>query len=149
MLSNTVFEEAKKRAESTIRTAWKDIALTYTLGWGGPIEVVERDFPFIREAILSIRHQISRELLVLFFQSRESPPKDMIAAVPFWKETGNPYNCRLAGVRTLSPDETKLYSEFSQAFWFAIAMKMLPNPRDVATFRTAILAWTGPELLEK
>ena len=54
---------------------------------------------------MNIRHQVSRDLPVLFFQSRESPPRDMLAAVPFWKDTGNPYNCRLAAVRTLTPEE--------------------------------------------
>jgi hypothetical protein len=115
MPSSTEFEEAKKRAESTILTTWRDVARTYTLGWGGPIEVVERDFLFIREAIQNIRHRISKDLPVLFFQSREFPPKDMIAAVPFWNDTGNPYNSRLASVRTLSPEELKLYGDFSQS----------------------------------
>ncbi len=97
---------------------------------------------------MSIRHQVSRDLPVLFFQSRESPPKDMLAAVPFWKDTGNPYNCRLAAVRTLTPERIKLYNDFSQAFWFAIAMKLLPSSRDAKRFHEAILSWTGPELFE-
>ena len=97
---------------------------------------------------MSIRHQVSRDLPVLFYQSRESPPKDMLAAVPFWKDTGNPYNCRLAAVRTLTPEEINLYNDFSQAFWFAIARKLLPNPRDAKRFHEAILNWTGRELFE-
>jgi hypothetical protein len=149
MPSSLEFEEAKKRAETTIRNTWREVARLYTLGWGGPIDVVEREFPFIHEAILSIRHQVSTNLPVLFFQSRESPPKDMLAAVPFWRDTGNPFNCRLATVRTPSPDEIKLYSDFAQAFWFAIDQKMLPNLRDAQEFQKALLAWTGRELLEK
>src|SRR5205085_11501950 len=96
------FDEAKARAEKTIRGSWRDIARSYTLGWCGPIESIENQFPFVRKAILSIRHQVSNDLPVIIFQSRESPPKDMIAAVPFWKDTGNPYNCRLAAVKALS-----------------------------------------------
>jgi hypothetical protein len=146
MPSNAEFEAARKRAEDVIRTTWKKVAHTYTLGWGGPIESVERDFPFVRESVSSIRHQISPNLPVLFFQSRESAPKDMIVAIPFWKDTGNPFNCRLASARNLSLEERGLYNNFAQAFWFAIDQKMLPNPRDAARFQAAILAWTGREL---
>jgi hypothetical protein len=142
------FDEAKARAERTIRSTWHAIARLYTLGWGGPVGDVERQFPFVREAILSIRHQVSVELPVLFFQSRESPPKDMLAAVPFWKDTGNPFNCRLAAVRTVPAEEQKLYGEFAQAIWFAIKMKMLPDPKETNKFHKAILSWTGRELLE-
>lgn len=69
MPSRAEFEEAKFRAEQTIRNTWRNVARSYTLGWGGPIDVVERDFPLVRDAILSIRNQISTELPVLFFQS--------------------------------------------------------------------------------
>lgn len=148
MATPAEFDEAKARAERTIRSTWHDIARSYTLGWRGPIDDVERQFPFVRAAILSIRHQVSTELPVLFFQSRESPPKDMLAAVPFWKDTGNPYNCRLAAVRTVSAEEQKLYGEFTQSFWFAIKMKLLPDPRETERFHKAILAWTGRELFE-
>jgi hypothetical protein len=148
MTSPSEFEEAKSRAERTIRTLWRDIARSYTLGWGGPIEDIESAFPFVRDAILSIRHQISPDFPVVLFQSRESPPKDMIAAVAFWKDTGNPFNCRLATVRTLSQEETKLYSDFAQAFWFSIQTKLLPAPRDGQRFQAAILAWTGEALFK-
>lgn len=146
MTSPSEFEAAKSRAEQTIRSTWQDIARSYTLGWGGPVEDVEREFPFVREAILSIRHQISADFPVVLFQSRESPPKDMIAAVAFWKDTGNPFNCRLATVRTLSQAEAKLFSDFAQAFWFSIQTKVLPDPRDGLRFQAAILAWTGESL---
>jgi len=108
MPTRAEFDEAKAHAEKTIQSTWREIALSYTLGWGGPIDVVERQFPFIREAIRSIRDQVSTNLPVVFFQSRESPPKDILAAVPFWRDTGNPYNCRLAAVRTITPEEQKL-----------------------------------------
>lgn len=72
----------------------------------------------------------------------------MIAAIPYWKDTGNPYNCRLVTARTPTQDEIKLYSDFAQAFWFAIQMKMLPSPREAGRFQKAILAWTGEELFE-
>jgi len=143
MPTQAKIEAAKLRAKLTIQTSWQEIARTYTLGWGGPIKSVESDFPFIAESILNIRHQISDDLPVLFFQTRESPPKDMIAAVPFWRDTGNPFNCRLAAARTLRPDELKLYSDFAQAFWFSIHTKLLPNPKAVGAFRAAIQAWTG------
>lgn len=139
-------EAAKLRAKTTIQDHWQQIANTYTLGWRGPIEFIEQDFPIVRDQILDIRHQISNELPVLFFQTRESPPKDMIAAVPFWKDTGNPFNCRLVAVRTLNMDELKLYSDFAQAFWFSIQMKILPDPRDRTAFQSAIQAWTGEKL---
>lgn len=142
------FDEAKARAERTIRSTWREIARSYTLGWGGPLDDVELQFPFVRDANLSIRHQVCTELPVLFFQSRESPPKDMLAAVPFWKDTGNPYNCRLSAVRTVSAEERKLYGEFAQAFWFAIKMKLLPDPKEANSFYRAILSWTGRELFE-
>ena len=144
MPTQTDFDAAKTRAKTTILNTWKDIAKTFTLGWGGPIESVEEQYPFIREAILDIRHQISRDLPVLFFQTRESPPKDMLAAVPFWRDTGNPYNCRLAAPRTIRPEEAKLEGDFAQAFWFAIHIRLFPNPRDAAAFHAAILNWTGP-----
>src|SRR5258708_2010456 len=82
----------------------------------GPIEVMEQDFPCVREAIMSVRHQISNDLPMLFFQSRESPPKAMVVAVPFWKDTGNPFNCRLATVRSLSAKESELYGNVAQVF---------------------------------
>jgi hypothetical protein len=137
------FDAAKLRAKATIQNTWKDIAKSYTLGWGGPIESVEQDFPFIRQAILDIRHQISTDLPALLFQSRDPAPKDTIAAVPFWRDTGNPFNCRLAAVRDLNSAELKLYSDFGQAFWFSIKMKLLPDPRDATAFHSAILNWTG------
>src|SRR5579863_198571 len=145
MATHAELDEAKARAERTIRSNWRAIACSYTLGWGGPISDVERQFPFVREAVLSIRQQVSSELPVLFFQSRESAPKDMLAAVPFWKDTGNPFNCRLAAVRTVLAEEQKLYGEFAQALWFTIKMKMLPDPRERDRFHKAILSWTGRE----
>ncbi len=148
MPTKSEMEAAKLRAKQTIQDSWQQIAETYTLGWGGPIESVEQQFPFIRETILDIRHQISTDLPVLFFQTRESPPKDMLAAVPFWKDTGNPYNCRLAAPRTIRPEEAKLYGDFAQAFWFSIHTKLLPNPRDAAAFQSAIQAWTGPAFFQ-
>lgn len=148
MPTQTDFDEAKARAKKTIQTTWQDVAQAYTLGWGGPIDVVERSFPFIGSAILNIRSQVSTDLPILFFQSRESPPKDMIAAVPYLKDTGNPYNSRLASVRTLSPEEAGLYSGFAQAFWFSIHMKLLPDPKDDKVFHDAILAWTGEKLFK-
>lgn len=146
MPTQAEFDDAKLRAKTTIHNTWEEIAKAFTLGWGGPIESVEMEFPFVREAILNIRHQISTDLPVLFFQTRESPPKDMLAAVPFWRDTGNPYNCRLAAPRTILPHEAKLHGEFAQAFWFSIKMKLLPNPRDAAAFHAAIEKWTGPAL---
>jgi hypothetical protein len=143
MTTQPELDAAKLRAKTTIQNTWGEIAKTYTLGWGGPIESVEQDFPFIREAIVNIRHQISTDLPVIFLQTRESPPKDMIAAVPFWRDTGNPYSCRLAAVRDLSPVELQLYSDFAQAFWFSIKMKLLPDPRDGLAFQRAIEEWTG------
>jgi hypothetical protein len=148
MPSDAEFDEAKARAEKTIRDSWRDIARSYTLGWGGPIESIEHQFPFVRKAILSIRHQISNDLPVLLFQSRESPPKDMMAAVPFWRDTGNPYNCRLVAIKSLSANETKFYGDFAQAFWFAIKQRMLPSPLDAEKFQKKILSWTGRELFE-
>ena len=63
-------------------------------------------------------------------------------------DTGNPYNRGLAAVRMLTPQEMKLHNDFSQAFWFAIAKKLLPSPGDAQRFHEAILNWTGRELLE-
>lgn len=148
MASTSEFDKAKIRAEQTIRNSWRNVAHFYTLGWGGPIESVERQFPFVAEAVMDIRHQISRDLPILFFQTRETPPKDMIASIPFWKDTGNPYNCRLATVRKLTSEETGLYGDFSQAIWFAIGSKMLADPRDSRRFHEMILNWTGPDLFE-
>ncbi len=143
MPTSAELAEAKSRAKTTIQTTWRDIARSYTLGWGGPIDVVERAFPFIGNAISDIRDLISVDLPVIFFQSRESPPKDMIAAIGYVNDADNPFNCRLAGVRTLTQTEAKLYSDFAQAFWFCIYTKLLPTPRDKDEFKAAILDWTG------
>ena len=56
--------------------------------------------------------------------------------------------CRLASVRSPTQEEIKLYSDFAQAFWFAIDQKMLPNPRDARKFHDAMVDWTGRELFE-
>ena len=146
MPTSADFEKAKSRAKKTIQTRWRSIARSYTLGWGGPIDDVERDYPFIRSVTLSIHNQISADLPVVIFQSRESPPKDMIAAVPYCDDTGNPFNCRLAMVKTHTLEEERLCGEFAQAFWFCIHMRLLPHPAEVEEFQSAILKWTGEEL---
>jgi hypothetical protein len=145
MPTKAEMDSAKSRAKQTIQDTWRQIAKTHTFGWGGPIDSVEQEFPAVRNQILDIRHQISTEFPILFFQTRESPSKDTITAVPYWKDTGNPFNCRLIAVRDLSTDELKLYSDFAQAFWFSIHMKLLPDPRDGMAFQSAIQAWTGEE----
>ena len=140
--------EAKRRAESTIRSSWRDIASDYTLGWGGPVEAIEKKFPGFAGQILDIRQNISADLPVVIFQRRLHPESDTVFAVPFWKESGNPFNSRLVTLRTLSPRLTQTISMFAQSFWFLVSEKVLPAPGPTPDLERTMRRWTGRELFE-
>jgi hypothetical protein len=144
---NQQIEQARERAKNTIQQLWQDIAASYTLGWIGPTKTAEDSFPHIRNSVNEIRDRIPKNLPFLLYQSRESPPKDTVVAVPFCDDTGNPYNCRLVTVRVLRHDERVLFNEFSQAIWFAIDSSLLPHPRCGHEFENCLLEWTGESLL--
>jgi hypothetical protein len=143
MSSNQSFVEARQRAESAIQTVWRDIATKYTVGWMGPIEAVTRKYPHMTQAIADIRAKISRKLPVIIYQTRESPPKEMVIAVPYAKHDNNPYNCRLATSSKLTPEEVKILNEFAQAFWFLIDNAVLPHPEDGSKLEHALVKLTN------
>lgn len=142
------FAEAKARAQSTIQDTWRHISTKYTLGWGGPLEAIEDAFPHVAVPIWDIRDRISADLPFCLFQTRQSPPVEMVIAVPFWKDSGNPYNCRLVPSRPLDPRMQHLLGMFAQSFWFAIEQRMLPGPWAGDALQRAMLSWTGPEFFE-
>jgi len=138
---------AAQRAETTIKTQWKTVAKYYTVGWMGPIEVVEAQYSHISQSIATIKNNISYNLPIVIFQSRESPPKSIITAIPYKNLDGNPYNCRLAITSKLSQEKVRLLNDFSQAFWFLIDNELLPSPRSGDELERKIIEWCGKSLI--
>lgn len=149
MGSNRVFIEARQRAETTIKTVWQDITPSYTIGWMGPIEAVIKQYPHITARITDIRTRVSKWLPVVIYQTRESPPQDMIAAIPYAKLGNNPYNCRLIASNDLTPNEIKVLNDFAQAFWFLIDNKILPRPERERELEQKLIEWTNISLLRR
>jgi hypothetical protein len=141
------FSEARNRAKSTIQTKWQALARVRTLGWGGPIESIEEEYPFIRESTSKLGGSVSPHLPIMIFQSRETPPREMEVAVPLRDATGNPYNSRIVPSGPVAHEHLMLLTEFAQALWFAIDEQMLPSPRSGRAFEEALIAWTGKALL--
>gem|GEM_PF-1574764 len=139
---------ATKRARSTIHSTWRNVADLYTLGWGSPVEAVAAGYPFISEGVSSIRRNISRELPILIYLDRVSPPTQAVVAIPYRDQGGNPYNCRLLGSHSLEPEEVVLLTGFSQALWFLIGNGILPHPQASDAMRRMLTQWTGRALLE-
>jgi hypothetical protein len=148
MESNRIFVEACQRAETTIKTIWRDIAANYTIGWMGPIEVVIRRYPHITAKITDIRARVSNGLPVVIYQTRESPPKGMVAAIPYVKLENNPYNCRLIASNNLTPQEVRVLNDFAQAFWFLIGNEILPGPENSEELERKLAEWTDITLLK-
>ena len=72
----------------------------------------------------------------------------MLVVVPYWKDSGNPYNSRVIGLVGLTPKEQHLYAMFAQAFWFAIEQGILPSPWAGPDLQSAMIKWTGQEFFE-
>jgi hypothetical protein len=143
-----MFEEAKRRARTTIQTNWRKIADNYTFGWSGPIQVVEKMFPDFVQGISEIKSRVSPGLPIVIYQSRESPPKSMSLAIPYVGMGNNPYNSRLLSSENLPNDQRQLLCGFAQAFWFSIDQKMLPRPERVDALEKKLIEWTDSSLLK-
>ncbi len=148
MLSMTEsLKDASERAKATIQTTWQKISRDYTLGWAGPASVVAAEFPFLREELLKLGDSITEEMPLLFFRTRESPPKDMVTTIAYRNSTGSPFNCRIVSSADIKVAVVDRLSAFSQALWFAVARRMLPDPTLARAFSRALVAWTGSRLV--
>jgi hypothetical protein len=136
-----------QRAESTIRSTWREVARRFTLGWGGPLEAYEERFPFVTEQVRDIRGRISLGLPLLSYQTRQSPPENMVVAVAY-EDRGDRYTCRLSSHARLDAAEVRALSQFSQAFWFLLDCGVLPSPEVSGALEERLAEWTGRELLE-
>ncbi len=145
-LAETV--EAVRRARSTVTSTWSSIAQSYTLGWGMPAEAVAGTYPFISDDVWRLRRTLTRELPLLIYLSRESPPTQAAVAIPYRDDTGNPYNCRLAALQVPNGDTADLLPRFSQAIWFLMGNGLLPLPQHGEALMRALLAMTGRTLFE-
>ena len=135
------------RAESTIRSVWREVAREFTLGWGGPLEAYEEKFPFVSDRVRDIRQRISPGLPLLSYQTRQSPPENMVVAIPH-EDGGGRYNCRLLSHTPLDPAQVRRLIEFSQAIWFLLDCGILPSPDEPEALEERLVEWTGRELLE-
>jgi hypothetical protein len=144
MNSNTA-QQAQKSAQSKIENGWRDVADRYTVGWGGPLEAVEMQFPHVSAPVSDIRRKIA-ELAFIIYQTRESPPQSTIIAVPY-ADGGDPYKCRLVTTDQLSVPERTLLAEFAQAIWFLIETEFLPDPRDGRSFERKLIELTDAKLI--
>jgi hypothetical protein len=136
-----------RQAESTIRSTWSEVAKEFTLGWGGPLEAYEERFPFVSDRVRDIRHRVSFGLPLLSYQTRESPPENMVVAIPY-EDRGGRYNCRLLSHAPISPAAVRVLNDFSQAFWFLLDCGILPSPQAPGVLEQRLVEWTGRELLE-
>lgn len=141
---NPVIAKAQKEAKSTIESSWKEIAKTYTLGWGGPIEAIELQLPHISQGIRDIRNRITPVLPIIVYQTRQSPPENTSVAVPY-----DPDNkCRVVATNQLSNEERELLGRFAQSIWFLIHSEALPSPRAGKAFADQLVGLTGKSLLQ-
>ncbi len=144
-MSSTI-AQAQKQARSKIENSWKSVAHDYTLGWMGPIESVEINFPHVMNSVSDIRRTISPSLPIIIYQTRSKAAKNMSVAVPY-EFGGDPYKCRLVATNQLVADETQLLAEFAQALWFLIDSGMLPSPQNGTAFERTLVEWTGATLI--
>ncbi len=140
--------EAARRARSVIGSSWETVAASYTMGWGLPIAAVSANYPFISDAVWSLRRTLSRELPALIYLSRESPPARAVVALPYSDPESSADHCRLVSVGELSADEAALLSGFSLAIWFLMGTGVLPLPQQGDALMRALLGWTGPALVD-
>ena len=138
-------EAHRRRAEQTIRTTWKQLAGTRTLGWAAPVALVARDYPFVRDAVHHLGARVTPEFPVWIYQSRETPPLEMEVAIAYGHE-GNPFTTRLVSSRALPCERALLLNEFSQALWVSVAQRMLPPPEESQAFMDALAHSTGSTL---
>lgn len=110
--------------------------------------MIVNDYPFIKSSVESLGSRIVRDLPLMIFQSRESPPQHMEVAIPFRDPTGNPFNSRISSSGTLAPADVMLRSEIAQAIWFMLDQQVLPSPRKGRAFQDALLAMTGKTFFE-
>lgn len=140
-------EPHARRAESTIRSTWRDVAGEFTLGWGGPIEAYEERFPFVTAQVRDIRRRISEGLPLLTYQTRQDPPESMVVAVPHEDHHGR-YNCRLLSAEPLTQVQVSRLNQMSQAIWFLLDQAVLPPWTLPGALEDRLVEWTGRELLE-
>jgi hypothetical protein len=139
---NPTIEQAQKEARSTIESNWKEIAKTYTLGWGGPIGAIELQLPHISQGIRDIRNRITPVLPIMVYQTRQSPPENTSIAVPYDPD----YKCRIVSTNQLPNNERELLGRFAQSIWFLIHSEALPNPRAGKAFQNQLIELTDESL---
>lgn len=136
----------RRRAEEQIRKRGREIAIARTLGWGGPIERVAGRYPFIVEHVRPLRSSIPAQLPVLIFQSREKPPERMEVAVPYVNPMGS-LSARVIPSHPSTQEHAQLLGDFASALWFAIAQRIVPEPRDSRPLEKALTRLVGPNLI--
>lgn len=140
--------EGARRARSAIVASWRSVAESSTLSWGLPAEAVAARYPFISDGLWRLRRKVTRELPLLIYLNRESPPTQAAVAIPFREDGENPYSCRLLALPGPSAEQLRLLSEFSQAVWFLMGNGVLPPPQQGDALMRGLLALTGSSLLE-
>jgi hypothetical protein len=127
-------------ARSKIESGWEDVAKNYTVGWAGPLEAVEIEFPYVSNGITNIRSNISSILPFIIYQTRKSPPEQTSIAVPYISD-GDPYKCCLLATDELTSLHRILLREFAQAIWFLIVTGALPDPSEGSGFESHLIEW--------
>lgn len=123
------------------------VAKRFTLGWGSSLEAFEQRFPFVTDQVRDIRRRVSPGLPLLGYQTRESPPENMVVAVAYEDDQGR-FNCRLTSHAALDPGEVCVLNQFSQAVWFLLECGVLPPADRPGALEERLTEWTGRELLE-
>ncbi|WP_300667451.1 hypothetical protein [Desulfoluna sp.] len=140
-------QDVQKQAKKVLKSDWTKIVPKYTFGWGGPLSWAEEMFPHITPVIEDMREVISEDLPVVVYQTRENPPEQMVAAIPFKTEDGNPYNIRIIPSEEISQTQITLLSHFAQAFLFLTASGGLPEPGKPEALQKALVRLTGKKLV--
>lgn len=142
-MRNQEIELAKKRAKNSILSTWEKLAEEYTLGWVYPIEAAIERYPHIEPSTARLGTSLRDDLPVVVYQTRESPPEEMVAAIPYYG------GCRLlASKGALEPEEIELINGFTQAFWFLMETRQLPHPTESNTrLERRIVQLTGKKLI--
>lgn len=139
--------EGARRARLTIVTLWMSVAESFTFSWGIPAEAVAARYPFISDGLWRLRRKVTRELPLLIYLNRESPPTQAAVAIPFREDGENPYNCRLLALHEPRAEHVRLLTEFSQAVWFLMGNGVLPLPQHGEALMRGLLSLTGRSLL--
>jgi hypothetical protein len=138
-------DEVQEYAKEIINENWQDIIVEYTVGFTN-IAGIQEKFSFVYDELTDIEDSLIIELPVILYQTRQTPPENMVAAIPYQFDP-DPLSCRL--VSSNEPNEIDALSEFTHAIWVLVDTEAVPHPAlNMKLFVQKLIEWTDEKLFK-